>query len=114
MDDVTYSYPLGEYAGEQIQLAVDLSPADVRTREEVESYAVMLYYVRETADGDGEEVVIARIDDRQHGGPHLDRLFSDDGERRFFSEGFDFDDDETHLVDRWERYARLYRENRCL
>lgn len=114
MDDVTYSYPLGEYADERIRLAVDLSPSDVRTREGVESYAVILYYVRKTADGDGEEIIIARIDDRQHGDPHLDRLFSDDGGRKFFSEGFDFEDAETHLAEEWERYARLYRENHGL
>ncbi|WP_273837790.1 hypothetical protein [Halococcus sp. PRR34] len=111
MESTDYSYPLGTHMTETIKLAVDLEPDDVQSPADVDSYAVMLYYDREIGEEDIEQVQIARIDDREHGGPHLDRFFSEEGGRDHLDPNLAFDEAEDQLRTNWRQYVRRYHDN---
>jgi hypothetical protein len=96
---------------ETIELAVDLEPDDVQSPADVESYAVMLYYNKEVGKENVDQVQIARIDDREHGGPHLDRFFSEESGRDHLDPDLTFDEAEEMLQDNWRRYVRRYYDN---
>lgn len=109
-----YDYPLGKIGGKTIYLAVDYSDRVTDDAGAVtDDYAVWLFFWSpgENAE-DAEQVHIVRIDDRKHGGPHIDRFYSEEGGKdTSLPGGFDVEDAIERLEGRWEHYARQYRDN---
>lgn len=109
-----YDYPLGKVGEKTIYLAVDYSDRVTETNRPVtDDYAVWLYFWRPTEHTeDAEQVHIVRIDDRKHGGPHIDRFYSKEGGKETsLATNFDVEDAIEELEDRWQHYARQYRDN---
>lgn len=106
-----YAYPLGRHRGRRIWLAVDLSddaePATVRATTD---YAVWLFYWTPSPDTpDATHRHVVRLDDRAHGGPHVDRFYSEEGGKdTSLPPDFDAADAEAYLQERWRHLAETF------
>lgn len=95
-----YSYPVETHRGRTIRLAVDLSD-NIHTSDDpvTDDFAVWLFYWAPTEDDpDASHRHIVRIDDRAHGGPHIDRFYSEEGDKdTSLPTDCDVEDAEAHL-----------------
>jgi len=106
-----YAYPLGTHKGRMIRLAVDLSDAvDTTTTPVTTDFAVWLFYWMPSEDApDASHEHIVRIDDRKHGGPHIDRFYSDEGGKdTSLPSDFDAEDAEERLREDWRHFTDTY------
>lgn len=106
-----YAYPLGRHRGRQIWLAVDLSDdAGTATAPSTTDYAVWLFYRAPSPDApDAIHRHVVRIDDRAHGGPHVDRLYSEEGGKdTSLPADFDVADAEEHLGENWRHFVETF------
>ena len=98
-----HSYELGAYGGRIYAIAVRVKP----DYDDVQEFGVTVYY----STGKGENIDVARID-TDHGGPHLDRLFLEDPDKKFLDPDLEWHEAEKQLSDNWRDYARKYERNR--
>jgi len=104
------SWPVGRLLGKQIRIAIDYS-ADETARANGTDYACWLFYwVPHEDEPDASHQHIVRIDDRRHGGPHIDRHFSDEGGMEPLPDTFSADDAVDKLEQNWRHYARSYHD----
>lgn len=106
-----YAYPVGSHRGQIIRLAVDLSDAvDDSSAPATVDYATWLFYwVPQEGAPDASHEHIVRTDDRKHGGPHVDRFYSEEGGRdTSIPPDFDVTDAEKHLRENWRHFAETY------
>lgn len=106
-----YAYPLGDHRDRKIRLAVDLSDTVGDSDAPVtDNYAVWLFYwipYEDAPDASHEHIV--RIDDRAHGGPHIDRFYSEEGGKdTSLPSDFDAQDAEEFLRQNWRHFADTY------
>jgi len=109
-DTAPITWPLGDLLGETIRIALDYSDDPVHRDTETD-YAVWLFYwVPHDDEPDASQQHIVRIDDRRHGGPHMDRHFSQEGGIERLDDDFTADDAVDKLSANWRHYARSYHD----